>query len=286
MANELTTETKLERALSLLKSSGFTSTELNSIDGEEFDVKTVSGSYKTRIKELHQNDGEHIDKITSDAKLKGLAEAYNKAKKAINATFGLGLNNKDLDEIDVTDLVTKAQGSKTATGNEEVDALTAKLFEANSKLKEFEEKYDTDIKKANAEKVFAINQIKAQNFLLSSLGTEKYIIPQDDAADMFHSKLAKDGLTLKVETDGAGKEVVNIYKGDHKAQKADGTGYETLTTLRDKYLDPFKEKGNGSGGDGNPLRTTDPNPETKILNPTLQKQIEIENSKRAVAATA
>lgn len=261
-----------EKITKVLSNIGFNQDEIASFDKEDVNVDDVVNPYKERIATIYRDDENYINPIKQDAKSKGLAEAFLKAKKAINTNYGLGLSNKDLDEIDIEDLTIKAKEMLTKPSGKESDELnklTQDLFSANKKIEETQTLKDSEILQLKETYENRINSILIQDKLLRDISKLELIVSFDEAQDFFMAKLSKLGITLKSENN-----TIVPYKGNGILKNEQGTNYELIDNLISKLLNPLIKKSGKSGE----VREALTNPDGKgiYINPTLKAQLERE----------
>ena len=176
---------------------------------EDVDVKAIIEDAKKALKdkyfEAFKNDPEYNDGIKSSSKAMGIAEASMKAKKKIKTLFGLEVSNKEMEELDIEELVNKGiEGIKSGVASD-VNELNQKIIEKtneNNKLleqlevlpKEIENKYKAELKQRD------ISTVIERGLFLDEGGKEKkYILPKEKALVLFNASLKEEGLTLDIE---------------------------------------------------------------------------------------
>lgn len=260
----------MSKHLELLKKLGFAQAEIESLDKEDVNIDELSTSFRERQFELLKADAEYNNSIKDEAKKRGLAEAYTKAKKLLNTKFGLGLQNKDIDELDFEAISEKAQEKISSSGNEEVTKLTETIFELNKKLQAKEDEFATNERTLKETYENKINGIHTDINFRKLVSSKKRIIPEDEALIYLKSRLNADGVEVKLGEKGD----LQFFKDGYPLKKADNTGFETLETLDERYLGSFTEKSNGSGGNATSQSKVDG--ENKITNKTLQSYLDAE----------
>jgi len=263
----------MEKYIQLLKKIGFTQEQIDAAIKDDSNIDEIAKAHNEKQFELFKADPEHHNSLKDESKKKGLAEAFTKVKKALNVKFSLGLQNKELDELDYDAVLEKAQEKTKTAGTEEVTALNQTIFDLNKKYQEVEDKSTAD-KKALEEKLESEkNAIYTDIDFNKQITSKKRIIPAEDAVVYFKTRLEKEGITTK--RDAAGK--MTFWKGEYQLKKEDNTGFETIESLDERFLGSFVEKSNGTGGGGGG-GSQEQNEKDLVLSPTLAKYLEAETA--------
>jgi len=263
----------MEKYIQLLKKLGFTQDQIDAAIKDDSNIDEIAKAHNEKQFELFKADPEHHNSLKDDAKKKGLAEAFTKVKKALNVKFSLGLQNKDLDELDYDALLEKAQEKTKTAGTEEVTTLNQTIFDLNKKYQELEDKSNADKKALEEKSESEKNAIYTDIDFNKQISSKKRIIPVEDAVVYFKTRLEKEGITTK--RDATGK--MTFWKGEYQLKKEDNTGFETIESLDERFLGSFIEKSNGTGG-GAGVGSQEQNEKDLVLSPTLAKYLEAETA--------
>lgn len=264
----------MDKYIQLLKKLGFTQDQIDAAVKDDSDIAAIAKEYQDKQFELFKADPEHNNGLKDDAKKKGLAEAYTKAKKLLNVKFALGLQNKDLDELDYDAVIEKAEEKAKKSGTEEVTTLNQTIFDLNKKLQDKEDELVTKEKTLNEKHSKELNSVHTGIAFRKQIGTKKRIIPEEDALVYFNTRLEGEGITTKIDDKGN----ITFWKGDYQLKKEDNTGFETIESLDERFLGSFIEKSNGNGSDGNGQQQQQQQDKDLVLSPTLQKYMEAEKA--------
>jgi flagellar motor protein MotB len=234
----------MSKSKELLKLIGFSSDQIEALDKEDTDVAAIAGEFKTLQESLFRESPEIIDKLKQEEKKKGLAEAYTKAKKELNKTFSLGLDNKTIEEKEITELYGLVNEKIGAAGSEEVNKLNAQLFEISGKLQTKEEEFAHKEAEIRGQYEGKFANVLTNLALRKSLSGKTLIIPEDEAIELVRFRASRDGVAFKPNE----KDEIELMQGEFKLKRPDNTGFETVETFTARILDPYVQKSNGSGG--------------------------------------
>ena len=264
----------MDKYIQLLKKLGFTQDQIDAAVKDDSDIAAIAKEYQDKQFELFKADPDHNNGLKDDAKKKGLAEAYTKAKKQLNVKFALGLQNKELDELDYDAVIEKAEEKVKKSGTEEVNTLNQTIFDLNKKLQEKEDVLVNKEKTLTENHAKELTAVHTDIAFRKQIASKKRIIPEDDALVYFNSRLEKEGITTKKDDKGN----ITFWKGDYQLKKEDNTGFETIESLDERFLGSFIEKSNGNGSDGNGQQQQQQQDKDLVLSPTLQKYMEAEKA--------
>jgi hypothetical protein len=264
----------MEKYIQLLKKLGFTQEQIDAANKEDSNIDEIAKAHNDKQFELFKAEPEHHNSLKDEAKKKGLAEAFTKVKKALNVKFSLGLQNKDLEELDYDTVLEKAQEKSNNAGTEEVTALNQTIFDLNKKYQDLEDKYSTEKKALEDRLESEKNAIYTDIDFNKQIASKKRIIPEEDAVVYFKTRLEKEGITTKRDDKGN----LTFWKGEYQLKNKDNTGFETIESLDERFLGSFVEKSNGSGGAGGSSQQQQEENKDLVLSSTLTKYLEAETA--------
>ncbi len=213
-------------------------------------IADVIAAARKQARELAIQDKDLIEPIRETARKEASAIERKRALKSMRDKFGLELTNTQIDEMQVSDALDLIYTATTAKSTGDIAELQAQIIAANKKAAEAEEALHTGtakIEKQWAQK-YAGKELEKQ--VMAVAAAEKLIIPADKALQIFHLELQNNGYHTILQTDGT----LGIFKdeaGTYPVLRTDGTGRASVADLFNQYLDPFKQKNNGSGSGGN-----------------------------------
>lgn len=252
-----------EKALEVLTKLGITA----DFTAEDIDTDAVVTEFRTKQVELLKHDSEFITPIKDEVKKGAFAEAERKAKKVLNAKYGLGLSNKEIDETAYDDIVEKAYATTKDQATAEVTTLQEQIIALTNKAKEIEEAADLKVKTVEQEWASKYMEGRRSEIAAKEIGQLDLIIAKDKADKVAKVEFKENGWEIRFNEAGEPE----MWKGDSRLLKADKTGFMSVTEAYASVLDDFVKKSNGApGANGQPQKVTIPD----NLHPAMAKRLQ------------
>ncbi len=220
--------------------------DTESLNAEESNIETIVEDFRTKQNELFLQRNDLVEPIVSEkVKVANIISA-KKTKKTINEILGLGLTEKELNDLEIQTLLDNGKALLSNSAGGDVKEHQAKIIELQNKITEI-----SDLKNQEIEMLKMENATKEKNSKISSIvnsaliNNEKYLISTDNVVKLFYSSLRDAGYQFDLD-DNDGLVIKN--KDGYRAMTKDSSRFADLNYLKQELIGDLIIKSNGSGG--------------------------------------
>lgn len=232
----------MEKSKDLLKKFGFNA---DKIEDENFDIEKAFADFQKKQEDLFLQRQDLLEPILTEKIKTANIISAKKTKKAINEFFGLGKTEKELNDIEIQDLLDAGKTGLNLEVSKDVKEHQAKIVELQNQIAQIQEAKAKELEDVINEYSKKEKQAKISNIINSELTKDvDFLIGKDKVVKLFESSAKDAGFEFDIDDENN----FIIKKGNYRAMTSDNTKFADLSNLRETLIGDLIKKSNGGGG--------------------------------------
>lgn len=233
---------RMEKSKDLLKKFGFNA---DKIEDENFDIEKAFADFQKKQEDLFLQRQDLLEPILTEKVKTANIISAKKTKKAINEFFGLGKTEKELNDIEIQDLLDAGKTGLNLEVSKDVKEHQAKIVELQNQIAQIQEVKAKELEDVINEYSKKEKQAKISNIINSELTKDvDFLIGKDKVVKLFESSAKDAGFEFDIDDENN----FIIKKGNYRAMTSDNTKFADLSNLRETLIGDLIKKSNGGGG--------------------------------------
>lgn len=233
---------RMEKSKDLLKKFGFNA---DKIEDENFDIEKAFADFQKKQEDLFLQRQDLLEPILTEKIKTANIISAKKTKKAINEFFGLGKTEKELNDIEIQDLLDAGKTGLNLEVSKDVKEHQAKIVELQNQIAQIQEAKAKELEDVINEYSKKEKQAKISNIINSELTKDvDFLIGKDKVVKLFESSAKDAGFEFDIDDENN----FIIKKGNYRAMTSDNTKFADLSNLRETLIGDLIKKSNGGGG--------------------------------------
>ncbi|HNK90611.1 MAG TPA: hypothetical protein PKN63_08630 [Chitinophagales bacterium] len=232
----------MEKSKELLKKFGFIAEK---VEDENFDIEKAFADFQKKQEDLFMQRQDLLEPILTEKVKTANIISAKKTKKAINEFFGLGKTEKELNDIEIQDLLDAGKTGLNLEVSKDVKEHQAKIVELQNQIAQIQEAKAKELEDVKNEYSKKEKQAKISNIINSELTKDvDFLIGKDKVVKLFESSAKDAGFEFDIDDENN----FIIKKGNYRAMTSDNTKFADLSNLRETLIGDLIKKSNGGGG--------------------------------------
>ena len=233
---------RMEKSKELLKKFGFIAEK---VEDENFDIEKAFADFQKKQEDLFMQRQDLLEPILTEKVKTANIISAKKTKKAINEFFGLGKTEKELNDIEIQDLLDAGKTGLNLEVSKDVKEHQAKIVELQNQIAQIQEAKAKELEDVKNEYSKKEKQAKISNIINSELTKDvDFLIGKDKVVKLFESSAKDAGFEFDIDDENN----FIIKKGNYRAMTSDNTKFADLSNLRETLIGDLIKKSNGGGG--------------------------------------
>jgi len=233
---------RMEKSKELLKKFGFIAEK---VEDENFDIEKAFADFQKKQEDLFMQRQDLLEPILTEKVKTANIISAKKTKKAINEFFGLGKTEKELNDIEIQDLLDAGKTGLNLEVSKDVKEYQAKIVELQNQIAQIQEAKAKELEDVKNEYSKKEKQAKISNIINSELTKDvDFLIGKDKVVKLFESSAKDAGFEFDIDDENN----FIIKKGNYRAMTSDNTKFADLSNLRETLIGDLIKKSNGGGG--------------------------------------
>ena len=233
---------RMEKSKELLKKFGFIAEK---VEDENFDIEKAFADFQKKQEDLFLQRQDLLEPILTEKVKTANIISAKKTKKAINEFFGLGKTEKELNDIEIQDLLDAGKTGLNLEVSKDVKEHQAKIVELQNQIAQIQEAKAKELEDVKNEYSKKEKQAKISNIINSELTKDvDFLIGKDKVVKLFESSAKDAGFEFDIDDENN----FIIKKGNYRAMTSDNTKFADLSNLRETLIGDLIKKSNGGGG--------------------------------------